>query len=101
MLEVTTLIAFKEEDLHPVFNLCGPQTELEGQAEDARFGGPAKLLLFGMRIAGGHRHGGGTLHPYALVVVLVEDQEGATVWSRTEQLQKMNLQSHYSNSQPH
>lgn len=88
MLEVTALVTFKEEHLHPVFNLCGPHTELEGQAEDARFGGPSKLLVLGMRITGGHRHGRGTLHLHALVVVLVEDQEGAAVWSRRKQLQQ-------------
>jgi len=56
MLEVTVLITFKEEHLDPVLNLCSPQTEFKGQTEDTRFGGPAELLLFGMRVTAGHRH---------------------------------------------
>lgn len=87
MLEVIILITFNEEHLHPVFNLCGSQAELEGQTEEARLGGPAKLLLFGMRVTRSHGYWGGTLHLHAFVVVLIEDQEGATVWSKEKQLQ--------------
>lgn len=87
VLEDITLITFKEDHLYPVFNFCRSQAELEAEAEDARFGGPTKLLLFGVRIALGHRDGGGGLHLNAFVVVLVVDEEGAAVWRRTAQLQ--------------
>lgn len=79
MLEITVVITFKEEDLHPVFYLCCPQTELEGETENTRLGSPTKLLLFGMRITRGQSYRGGALHLDALVVVIVENQEGATV----------------------
>lgn len=95
MLELAILITIKEDHLHPVFNLCGPQTKLEGQTEDARFRCPTKLLLFGVRITNGHRQGGGTLNLYALVVVLIEDQEGAAVWSTTGQLQQHILYDNF------
>ena len=87
VLEDITLITLKEDHLHPVCNFGRRQAELELKAEDARLGGPTKLLLFGVRIALGHRDGGGGLHLDAFVVVLVVDEEGAAVWRRAEQLQ--------------
>lgn len=79
MLQLTLLVAFEEDHLDPVFDLGGCQTELEGQAEDAGLRGPAKLLLFGMRVTVCHGYGGSAVHSHALVVVVIEDEKRTTV----------------------
>lgn len=95
MLKDIFLIAFKEHNFYPVSNFRGAQTELQLETEDARLGGPAKLLLFGMRIANGHCNWSGAFHLNALVVVLIEDQKGATVWSKTEWFQLYSTYNYF------
>lgn len=91
VLELAAFVAFVEEHLHPVLDLRGAQTQLQAEAEDARFRGPAELLVLGVGIAPGHGDRRGALHPHALVVVLIEDQEGAAVCGTEEPQPPLSL----------
>lgn len=84
VLQDVALVALKEQNLDPVFDLSGAQAQLQLEIEDAILGGPAELLLLGVGIADSHRDGGGALHLHTLVVVLVVDQKGAAVWRRAQ-----------------
>lgn len=84
VLQDVALVALIEQNLDPVLDLGGAHTQLQLETEDARLGGPAELLLLGAGIADGHCDGGGALHLHALIVFLVEDQEGAAVWRQAQ-----------------
>lgn len=84
VLQDVALIALKEQNLHPVFDLSGAQAQLGLETEDAILRGPAELLLLGVGIADSHCDGGGALHLHTLVVVLIVDQKGAAVWSQSQ-----------------
>lgn len=84
VLQDVALVALKEQNPDPVFDLGGAQAQLQLETEDAILGGPAELLLLGVGIADGHCDGGGAFYLHALVVVLVVDQKGAAVWRRAQ-----------------
>lgn len=82
VLQDVALVALKEQNLDPVFDLSSAQAQLQLETEDAILRDPAELLLLGAGIADSHSDGGSALHLHTLVVVLIVDQKGAAVWRR-------------------